>query len=183
MFHHALGLTTGVRELADAVRSAGHPVHAPDLYDGRVFSDLAEGVAHAESIGFDRIRHEGAAAADGRPDRMVYVGFSLGVLPAQWLAQTRPGAAAAVLCHGDIPPEAFGSPWPGGVRLQMHTKERDPWGDPEVCRSMAEDIPGAELHVYSGSGHLFAEPASPDYDAAAAVLLLERLLDLLDRVT
>jgi len=50
LFHHALGLTTGVRELADSVRAAGHVVHAPDLYDGRVFTDLAEGVAHAESL-------------------------------------------------------------------------------------------------------------------------------------
>jgi dienelactone hydrolase len=182
LFHHALGLTVGIREIADALRAAGHTVHLPDLYDGRLFTDLEQGVRHAESIGFDRIRVEGAAYAAGLPDRVVLIGFSLGVLPAQWLAQTRTGAAGAVLCHNDIPPEMLGSPWPVGVPLQMHTKEIDPWGDPEVCRAMARDIADSELHLYSGTGHLFAEPAAPDYDAAAAALLLERTLRFLARV-
>jgi dienelactone hydrolase len=40
----------------------------------------------------------------------------------------------------------------------------------------------AELFLYPGDGHLFAERASSDYDEAAAALLRERTLAFLDRV-
>jgi dienelactone hydrolase len=35
LFHHAQGLTPGVAAFADGLRSAGHIVHTPDLFDGR----------------------------------------------------------------------------------------------------------------------------------------------------
>ena len=103
LFHHALGLTAGVRGFADSLRSAGHVVHTPDLYGGAVFEDLEAGIAHAESIGFEVIADRGpAAVADLRRD-LVYAGFSLGVLPAQKAAQTRPGARGALLYHSAVP--------------------------------------------------------------------------------
>ena len=52
VFHHALGLTDGIRGIADRLRSGGHRVETPDLFDGAVFDDLDAGVALAESIGF-----------------------------------------------------------------------------------------------------------------------------------
>ena len=48
LFHHALGLTSGCRSFADELRAAGHVVHTPDLYEGKTFTDLADGVRHAE---------------------------------------------------------------------------------------------------------------------------------------
>jgi dienelactone hydrolase len=108
LFHHAQGLTPGVVSFADTLRAAGHVVHTPDLYDGATFDDLDAGVAHAQEIGFGTVLERGVAAAQGYPDDVVYAGFSLGVMPAQMLAQSRPGAPGALLMHGAFPPGEYG---------------------------------------------------------------------------
>jgi dienelactone hydrolase len=93
LFHHAQGLTDGVRAFADELRADGHVVHVPDLYEGRTFTDLTDGVRYAEEeVGFATIIERGRLVAERLPNEIVYAGFSLGVLPAQTLAQTRPGA-------------------------------------------------------------------------------------------
>src|SRR5436189_3893064 len=102
LFHHAQGLTPGCRSFADRLRAAGHVVHAPDLYEGRTFTDLDDGVGHAKQVGFDTILERGRLAAEALPGEIVYAGFSLGVLPAQSLAQTRRGAKGALLFHGCV---------------------------------------------------------------------------------
>src|SRR5947209_17403283 len=113
LFHHAQGLTPGVLSFADELRAAGHVVHVPDLYEGRVFPELSEGLRYAEDeVGSETIIERGRAAADDLPAELVYGGFSLGVLPAQMLAQTRPGARGALLFHSAIPPSEFGGGWP-----------------------------------------------------------------------
>ena len=109
VFHHAQGLTDGVREFVGQLRAARHRVTVPDLYDGATFATLDEGVAHAGQVGFDTIIERGRLAAEGLPDGMVYAGFSLGVLPAQMLAQTRPGAKGALLFDSCVPASEFGS--------------------------------------------------------------------------
>ena len=96
MFHHAQGQTRGFLAFADELRAAGHVVHAPDLYDGNTFADLDEGVGYAKQVGFGTILDRGRLSADGLPGELVYGGFSLGVMPAQLLAQTRPGATGAL---------------------------------------------------------------------------------------
>lgn len=179
VFHHALGLTEGIRGFADSLRAAGHVVHTPDLYGGRVFTDLDAGVAHAEDAGFDMLMERGAASVAGLLESLVYAGFSLGVLPAQRLAQTRAGARGALLYHSAVPAEMFGS-WPPGVPLQVHLTADDPWAEEDLPAAEAlRDESGAQLFVYPGSAHLFAEPAAPDHDPAAAGLLLERTLEFL----
>src|ERR671916_1167139 len=127
LFHHAQGLTPGVVAFADELRRAGHTVHAPDLYDGRTFATLEEGVAHAEEIGFGEVTARGLRAVEGLPAGLVYAGFSLGVGPAQRLAQTRPGARGAVLCYSCVPVSEFGHAWPAGVPVQVHGMDADPY--------------------------------------------------------
>lgn len=186
LFHHAQGLTTGVRGFADRLATAGHHVTVPDLYDGATFDTLDEGVAHAAQIGVPSILQRGRAAVDGLPDAVVYAGFSLGVLPAQMLAQTRPGARGAVLVSACVPPSEFGGPWPDGVPLQMHAMEADALlladGDLDVAHNLAGTVAGAELHLYPGDGHLFADSSLPGHDAAAAALLTDRVLVFLDGI-
>src|SRR5689334_4100934 len=92
LFHHAQGLTDGVRAFADRLREAGHTVHAPALFDGRTSATVESGVDHARSLGFDAVREAGVAVAQDLPAELVYAGSSLGVMPAQQLAQARPGA-------------------------------------------------------------------------------------------
>ncbi|HEV2756616.1 MAG TPA: dienelactone hydrolase family protein [Actinomycetota bacterium] len=179
LFHHAHGLTRGVVAFADELRAAGHVVHTPDLYDGRTFDDLDGGVAHAQELGMETVLERGRAAAEGFPAEIVYAGFSLGALPAQLLAQTRPGAAGALLLHACERPEDLGGEWPAGVPLQIYTMEGDEWVDLSVARSLAESA-GGELFVYPGNGHLFADATLPDYDEGAAAVLRQRVLSFLE---
>jgi dienelactone hydrolase len=177
LFHHALGRTPWIRAFADELRAAGHTVHEPDLFDGRTFDTIADGIAYAEEIGFptaivDRAR----ALVEPLPAGVVYVGFSLGVLPAQSLAQTRPGARGAVLCYSALPLGRWGDNWPAawpeGVPLQLHILEGDE--DFPLAQELAAIVPEAELFVYPGSEHYFAE-----HDDEAAERLRERVLAFL----
>ena len=184
LFHHAQGQTAGFLSFADELRSAGHMVHAPDLYDGATFADVPSGVAHAKAIGFDTILERGRTSADGLATGLVYAGFSLGVMPAQLLTQTRPGARGALFFHGCLPPEEFNAPWPDGVPTQIHAMTDDPWMEEDwvAARALAENAVGVELFTYPGAGHLFADVGGADYDEGAAPLLRKRVLDFLDGI-
>jgi dienelactone hydrolase len=184
LFHHAQGLTPGVHAFAEALERAGHEVHVPDLYEGRTFDDLDSGVAYADEVGFGTIVERGRAAADTLPAELVYLGFSLGVLPAQMLAQTRIGARGAVLCHSCVPTSEFGAGWPTGVPVQVHGMDADPFfvgeGDIESARALVAETPLAELFVYPGDQHLFADRSLTSFVEPAAALLTERVVTFLD---
>ena len=184
LFHHAQGLTPGVISFADELRQAGHTVHTPDLFEGRTFATVEEGVAHADEIGFGEVIERGVRAVDGLPSELVYAGFSLGVLPAQKLAQTRPGARGALLFHSCVPISEFGDAWPEGVPVQIHAMDADPYfvdeGDIDAARALVEQVDVAELFLYPGDRHLFADSSLPSYDAEAAALLRERVNAFLD---
>jgi dienelactone hydrolase len=183
LFHHAQGRTEGFLAFAEELRSAGHTVHTPDLYDGRTFDDLDEGVAYAGEIGFGEVIGRGVRAADGLPAELVFAGFSLGAVPAQKLAQTRPGARGALLFHACAPVSAFGPAWPADVPVQVHAMEADPWfvdeGDIEAAQALVASGAPAELFIYPGEQHLFADSSLPAYDASAAALLMQRVLQFL----
>lgn len=186
LFHHAQGLTSGVIAWADELRGAGHVVHTPDLYDGRTFATVREGVAHAEEVGFGTVVERGLRSADGLPAELVYAGFSLGVMAAQQLAQTRPGARGAILCEACVPTDAFGDGWPAGVPVQVHGMDADEFfageGDIDAARALVAEAgatASAELFVYPGDRHLFADRSLASYDADAAALLTQRVLAFL----
>ena len=180
LFHHAQGLTAGVRAFADRLTAAGHTVHLPDLFDGRTFGDVESGVDHARELGFDNVLQKGVAAADALPKDVVYAGFSMGVMPAQKLAQTRQGALGALFFDSCLPVSEFGS-WPEGLPAQIHGGVDDEWFVEylESARQLADSVPTAELFLYSGTEHLFADSSLTSYDAAAAGLLLDRTLSFL----
>jgi dienelactone hydrolase len=183
LFHHAQGRTEGFEAFADELRRAGHTVHTPDLFDGRTFPSIEEGMAYASEIGFpEEILERGARAANDLPDELVYAGFSLGVLPAQKLAQTRGGARGALLFYSCVPPEFFGE-WPAGVPVQIHGMDADPVfvgeGDIEAARELVASAEQAELFLYPGDQHYFADSSLPSYDPDATALLTERVLEFL----
>jgi len=188
LFHHAQGLTSGVRAFADAIRANGHIVHAPDLFEGRTFPSIEAGLAYIGEIGFDAMRERGVRVADELPPGLVYAGFSFGVLPAQKLAQMRPGARGALLFYSCLPISgewAFG-PWPDGVPVQIHGMDNDPVfvgeGDIDAAREIVEQVEDAELFLYPGDQHYFADSSLPSYDADATALLTARVLVFLDRI-
>ncbi|MFE7514707.1 dienelactone hydrolase family protein [Streptomyces sp. NPDC057540] len=184
LFHHALGLTEGVTAFAEGLRRAGHTVHLPDLYEGRTFQDVEAGVGYAGEVGFDTILARGEKAAEGLPGAVVYAGFSLGVLPAQKLAQTRPGALGALLFSACVPVAEFGAAWPEGVPAQVHGMDADPFfvgdGDLEAARALVAGARDRELFLYPGTAHLFAEAGTADHVPEAAALCAERVLCFLD---
>jgi dienelactone hydrolase len=183
LFHHAQGLTPGVAAFADDLRQAGHTVHTPDLFEGRTFDSVEAGVGHASEIGFGEVLDRGVRAVEGLPADLVYAGFSLGVMPAQQLAQTRPGARAALLFHACLPVSEFGTAWPDGVPVQVHAMDADPFfvdeGDIDAARELVDEAKDAELFLYPGDQHLFADSSLPSYDPDAAALLRERVLSFL----
>ncbi len=183
LVHHALGLTPGVRAFADELRRAGHTVHTPDLFEGRTFCTIDEGFAHVAEIGFGELLERSRRAVGVLPAELVYAGFSLGVLPAQMLAQTRPGARGALLCYSCVPVSEFGPSWPTGVPVQVHGMDADPWfvgeGDLDAARALVEQAEDGALFLYPGDQHYFADRTQPSYDPAAAALLTERVLAFL----
>jgi len=188
LFHHAQGLTPGVRAFADSLRAAGHTIHTPDLFGGRTFHSIDEGMGYINDVGFDATRERAAGLADDLPADLVYAGFSFGVLPAQKLAQTRPGARGALLFYSCLPISgewAFG-PWPDDVPVQIHGMDNDPIfvgeGDIHAAREIVAKARDAELFLYPGDQHYFADSSLPSYDADATALLTRRVVEFLDRV-
>ena len=183
MFHHAQGLTPGLLAFADRLRAAGHVVHTPDLFDGQTFATLEEGIAHAKSIGFGAIHERGVAEGEALGAAAAYIGFSMGVMPAQQLAQTRGGALGAVFIDACMPVEEFGDGWPTGVPVQVHGMDADPFfaleGDLDAARSLVAATDQGELFLYPGDVHLFADSSLPSYDAAAAEQMTDRIIDFL----
>ena len=187
LFHHAMGQTTGFLAFADDLRRAGHTVHTPDLFDGRTFDSIDAGMAYAHEIGFpEAVIERGVGAAEGLPAELVYAGFSLGVVPAQKLAQTRPGARGALLFYSCVPTSEFGPSWPADVPVQVHGMDHDPYfmdeGDVDAARELVASGAPAELFLYPGDQHYFADASLPSYRAGAAAVLQERVLEFLAAV-
>lgn len=186
LFHHAQGLTPGIAAFANELRRAGHTVHTPDLFDGRIFTSIDEGMSYAAEIGFpDEVIARGTRAAERLPAELVYAGFSLGALPAQKLAQTRPGARGALLFYSCVPVAEFGPAWPDTVPAQVHGMDADPIfvgeGDIDAARELVGQAKDAELFLYPGDQHYFADSSLPSFDPDATALLTRRVLDFLHR--
>jgi dienelactone hydrolase len=187
LFHHAQGRTPGIVSFAAALERAGHTVHVPDLFEGRTFDDLAGGIAYAEQVGFDALIERGRRVAEALPNDLVYAGFSLGVLPAQLLAQTRPGARGALFVDACVAVSEFGTAWPKGVPVEIHAMDADPLfiesGDLEAARALVASVERAELRLYPGDRHLFADSSLSSYDEVNARLLEQRVIAFLASIT
>jgi dienelactone hydrolase len=186
LFHHIQGLTPGVVSFADELRAEGHTVHTPDLFDGRTFPTIEEGMAYARETGFGALLERGLAAAEALSlEEVVYAGFSFGAMPAQQLAQTNPHARGALLFHACLPVSEFGQGWPAGVPVQIHAMDADPFfaeeegGDLDAARELVAATGQAELLLYPGDQHLFADSSLPSHDPAASAVLIERVIRFL----
>jgi dienelactone hydrolase len=183
LFHHAQGLTPGVAAFADELRRAGHIVHTPDLFEGRTFDSIEQGMRFVQEIGFGEVMGRGKRAVEGLPAGLVFAGFSLGVVPAQMLAQTRPGGRGALFFYSCIPVSEFGKTWPKGLPVQVHGMDADPIfvgeGDIDAARALIAEAEDGELFLYPGNQHYFADNSLPSFDAEATALLLQRVLEFL----
>ncbi|GAA2006571.1 dienelactone hydrolase family protein [Brevibacterium samyangense] len=181
LFHSALGLNEGFRAMARVLEDAGHTVHTPDYYDGHVFTDTDSGIAYRDSVGFGNLAKHAAELIADLPGPLVFGGFSLGAAMAQSMGRRDPRAAAAFLFHaGGTDKDVT---WPAHVPLQIHHMVDDPWidaGAPErlvTCAARGGAL--AEHFVYPGSGHLFADPTSTDFDSRLATAMWFRVVTAL----
>jgi dienelactone hydrolase len=190
LFHHVQGLTDGVRAFAGQLQAGGHTVHTPDLFGGERPATIDDGIALVQSVGDETLSERADRAVAGLPQGLVYAGFSFGASLAQRLAQTRPGARGVLLYEACIPITgewAYG-PWPQGVPVQIHGMDNDPFfaleGDIDAARELVETAGPklAELFIYPGDRHLFADSSLPSYDPDAAALVVQRSREFLDRV-
>jgi dienelactone hydrolase len=161
LYHHVLGLTSGIMAFAERLGEVGHRVNTPDLFNGRTFETIEEGMGFVNELGFGEILARGERAVEDLPNELVYAGFSLGVVPAQKLTQTRLGARGALFFHAALPVSEFGSGWPQGVPLQIHAMDADPFfvgeGDIDAARALLDEVEEGEMFLYPGDGHLFAD--------------------------
>ena len=186
LFHHVQGLTEGVRQLAGRLREGGHTVHTPDFFEGATFDSLDAGFAALRERGDGALDTWADAMAAELPPGLVYAGISLGVMPAQRLAQSRPDAKAALLLEACAPASEFGEGWPPELPVQVHGMQNDPFfgleGDVDAARELVGRAADGELFVYPGDVHLFTDSSLPSSDPAATALVVERSLELLSRV-
>ncbi len=189
LFHHVMGRTDGMVALGEQLERAGRRVHVPDLFEGQHFESIEEGVAHVDSIGIPVVLERASAFVQDLPANLVFAGVSLGVLPAQSLAQNRTGAVGVVLLEGCVPPSAFGDEWPAGLPVQIHGMSDDPFfageGDLETARALVEAIDDEEvgsLFVYPGDHHLFIDSSLATFDPDAAGQALARILAFLSQL-
>jgi dienelactone hydrolase len=184
IFHSVLGLRPAVLAFADELRAAGHTAHTPDLWDGALYDSIDDGIVHRDRVGIPALLEKAQESVTDLPAEIVYLGFSLGGALAQALTQGRPGARGAILLHGAIPPEQFGSTWPANVPLQVHAMDQDSWADVPELPGIIEEVSAvapAALFLYPGTGHLYLDADSPDFDAEASALTRARILEFLGR--
>lgn len=183
LFHHVRGLTEGITAFADALREAGHTVHVADLFDSQQLDSVDDGLAFVSDLGFETVLERGVEFAQPLPTDVVYMGFSLGVLPAQLLLQTRPGAKGALLFHSFVAPNELAGAWPDGTPAQIHAMDQDPFfvdeGDQAAAMSAASKYQAIEIFLYPGADHLFLEPDSSGYDPEIVEQVKERCLNFL----
>ena len=186
LFHHAQGQTPGFHAFADELRQAGHTVHTPDLFEGQRFDSIEEGVGYANEVGWGEIIGRGERAASELPSDLVYAGFSLGVVPAQKLAQTREGARGALFFYSAIPLSEFGGSWPEDVPVQVHGMDSDPIfvgeGDIEAAREIVEAAEDGELFLYPGTSTTSLTAACQATTKAQRRWLTQRVVAFLERV-
>ncbi|MEU6886201.1 dienelactone hydrolase family protein [Streptomyces viridosporus] len=171
LFHSTYGLGPAVHRAADRLRAAGHEVFTPDLFEGRTFTTVEEGMAYREETGKEELLRRAVLAAAPYSERgLVYAGFSFGASVAQTLALGDGHARGLLLLHGtsDIAANASVDDLP----VQLHVAEPDPFETDDwlsawylQMRRAGADV---EMYRYAGAGHLYTDPDLPDWDEEAA---------------
>ncbi|ANP54499.1 dienelactone hydrolase [Streptomyces griseochromogenes] len=183
LFHSTYGLRPAVRDAAERLGAAGHEVWTPDLFEGRTFDTVEEGMGFKEEIGKEELLKRAVLAAAPYSERgLVYAGFSLGASIAQTLALGDDRARGLLLLHGtsDIAPGAYADELP----VQLHVAEPDPFETDDWLSAwylqMGRAGADVEVYRYAGAGHLYTDPGLPDYDREAAEATWRVALGFLD---
>ncbi|MFI6643781.1 dienelactone hydrolase family protein [Streptomyces sp. NPDC050504] len=171
LFHSTYGPRPAVHAAADRLRAAGHEVWVPDLFEGRTFETVEEGMDFQREIGREELLKRAVLAAAPYSDRgLVYAGFSFGASVAQTLALGDEKARGLLMFHGtsDIAEGASVAELP----VQLHVADPDPFETHDWLNTwylqMRRAGADVEVYRYPGAGHLFTDPDLPDHDGEAA---------------
>lgn len=188
LFHHAQGLTTGLKQTIAQFISAGHTVTAPDMFDGLTFATVNEGVAHVESIGFDKVfahARELILSQEPLPQDVphVYIGYSMGAVPAAQHALEDPEAKVLILMHAAVDPAWFEHAWNPTLRIQVHAAKEDPWMEFDALDALraAHGSP-VEALLCPGSAHLYTDSSVTEFAPADAAAAYEKVFQLLNEL-
>lgn len=180
LFHSVYGLRSVEMEAADRLKTAGHQVFAPDLYEGEIARTIDEGFAIKDEIGWPTICERAKWAIAGLPASTVLAGFSMGAAVAASLWPTRPETAGVLFLHSvaQIPDNARSN-----LPVQVHLADPDPFEPPEDVAAWksaaARSKLAAEVFTYPKVGHLYTDATLPDYNADAAERTWSRVLNFL----
>jgi dienelactone hydrolase len=88
-----------------------------------------------------------------------------------------------LLFYSAVDASEFGASWPADVPVQIHAMDKDSFfvddGDIDAARAIVDSAEDAELFLYPGDQHYFADSSLPSYDAEATALLTKRVLEFL----
>jgi carboxymethylenebutenolidase len=188
VLHAWWGLNDFFKELCERLAQEGFVAIAPDLYDGKIASSIAEAEelvsnldgtdAEAKIIGaLEYLRQHSAVQGQG----LGAIGFSLGASYALWLSTIKPQDIAAVVSFYGNGEANFAL---ARAAYLGHYAEVDEWEPAEGVRQLEANIRAAgravTFYIYPGVGHWFFESNRPDaYNADAARLAWERTLAFL----
>jgi hypothetical protein len=94
LFHHAQGQTPVFLAFADELRAVGHGVHAPDLYDGKTFTDLDEASVTRRRLASRRLESAVDSPPMGYRTSLSMPGSRLARCPRRSLSGRAPAATA-----------------------------------------------------------------------------------------
>ena len=183
VLHEFFGLQPSFRSYADALEREGFTVLVPDLYDGRLASNVAEAEAISDGLDFEQTMQRLEAAcehltANWHP-RLGVIGFSLGAYLAIPLVQRRP-VEATVVYYGinEVDPNRWSGP------LLGHFATVDEWTPLQEVNDFFAGLStagiDAQMYSYENTGHWFANESVPDaFDSGAAGLAFNRTVDFL----
>ena len=177
VLHEFFGMTPFFTGLADRLRDDRFTALVPDVYEGAVAGSVEEAKTLARSLDDERTVGTLMEAVEHMRmnwhPRVGVVGFSLGASLAAALAQETQ-LDAVVLYYGfsEIDPSRWDAP------LLVHAAENDEWDSLEDLRAALSPVEDAEIHVYPGTGHWFAnEDVTDAYSPDAAETAYDRTLE------
>jgi carboxymethylenebutenolidase len=187
VLHAWWGLTDHVRAVCDQLAAAGYVALAPDLFAGRLATEVADAEQQLAAADANELAHLTRSSLQTLRDLPAtssgpvgLLGWSMGASMSLWLAARVPEAiAATVVYYGgqEIDMAAAQSAFLG------HYADDDPYVDPDGLVLLESELHldglEVEFHRYPDTRHWFAEPDRPEHDAAAADLAWDRTLAFL----